>query len=456
MIDAPGSGAASVAAQLLAFLREPARWRPRYIHGEERLPEGHIVLKFALKRFSPGWQRDLSAHDPQELVRAASAFVRQVCLWERATPYQLLCLPPDADTDAIKENYRLVMALMHPDRLETAGAWPANAAQRVNEAHSLLTDPVRRREFDEGQAIKAHSAQVHVAQASVRVARGRGRSQAATPIAGYLRRFLLVTGMLVLVFVVQAWWMNDVPSHYGLLERAYPKKAADWMRDALPAGSLPRFMESKPTIEFDPMEFLAPTKVPQRLASVAIALPVPASNPAPRGDSALAPVVPRSPAPVAAAAYTAAAGEPAPIRLAQASTIPVAQSAAPAPAAGAGTATSQDVEVLVARLVSYYESGDVDGLMGLFDPDELGFWQGLRTRSAYSEFFRSSKQRRLRMDRLQWTVDAQSASARGDATVVADMTDGSKLERKTDVVLDLRLRGGQTRITRLALFPDVR
>ena len=455
MIDAPGAGAASVAAQLLAFFREPARWRPRYIHGEERLPEGHVVLKFALKRFSPGWHRDLSSTDQEGLVRAASAFVRQVCLWERATPYQLLCLPSDAGADAIKENYRLMMALMHPDRLETAGAWPADAAQRVNEAYSLLTDAARRREFDAGQAIKAHSEQVHVAQASVRVARGSVRSQPATAMmAVYLRRFLVVTGMLALVFVVQAWWMNDVPSHYGLLERAYPKKAADWMRDALPAGSLPRFMESKATIEFDPLEFLAPTKVPQRLASVSIA--VPANKPAPEGNAIVASAPSRSSAPAVAAAYTAPGGESAPIRLAQASTTPVTPSSSQAPAPGPGTPTSQDIEVLVARLVSYYESGDVDGLMSLFDPDELGFWQGLRSRSAYAEFFRSSKQRRLRMDRLQWTVDAQSAAARGDATVVADMADGSKLERKTDIVLDLRLRGGQARITRLALFPDVR
>jgi type IV secretory pathway TrbD component len=452
MIDAPAAGAASVAAQLLAFLREPARWRPRYIHGDERLPEGHVVLKFALKRFSPGWHRDLSAHDQEELVRAASAFVRQVCLWERATPYQLLCLPQDADAAAIKENYRLMMALMHPDRLETAGAWPANAAQRVNEAYSLLTDFARRREFDEGQAIKAHSEQVHVAQASVRVARGRASSQPRA-MAGYLRRFLVVTGMLAVVFVVQAWWMNDVPSHYGLLERAYPTRAASWMRDALPPGSLPRFMESKPTIDFDPMELLAPTRVPQRLASVSIALPGPAANIAPQGEGTPMSTAPRSPPP---AAFIAAGNEPAPIRLAQASTTPAAPASSPAPAPGPNTPTSQDVEVLVARLVSYYESGDVDGLMSLFDSDELGFWQGLRSRSAYSEFFRSSKQRRLRMDRLQWTVDAQSAAARGDATVMAEMADGSKLERKTDIVLDVRLRGGQARITRLAIFPDGR
>jgi len=55
-----------------------------------------VVLKFALGRLSPGWQRDLSKHDKEALVEAARAFVRQVCLWERSTHYQVLCLDPAA------------------------------------------------------------------------------------------------------------------------------------------------------------------------------------------------------------------------------------------------------------------------------------------------------------------------------------------------------------------------
>src|SRR5690348_15481883 len=123
MVDAPGAGAASVATQLLAFYREPARFRPHYIHGDEPLPEGHVVLKFALGRFSPGWHRDLAHDDQAQLIEAARAFVRQVCLWERATHYQLLCLPRTAGRDEVRENYRLLMALLHPDR-QDAGAWP--------------------------------------------------------------------------------------------------------------------------------------------------------------------------------------------------------------------------------------------------------------------------------------------------------------------------------------------
>jgi hypothetical protein len=129
---------------------------------------------------------------------------------------------------------------------------------------------------------------------------------------------------------------------------------------------------------------------------------------------------------------------------------------APAPAAGRNAPNAEEIETLVARLVSYYEAGDAEGLVGLFDSSELGFWKGLRTRTAYADFFRSTKQRRLRMDRLEWQTAPQSAQARGQATLVADPAEGSaRIERKVDVEIDIGKRNGQARITRLSLFPDV-
>ena len=146
---------------------------------------------------------------------------------------------------------------------------------------------------------------------------------------------------------------------------------------------------------------------------------------------------------------------PAPVlRLAQApAPTPVVPSAAAARSA-TGAPTSEEIELLVARLVSLYEAGDADGLVGLFDPEALGFWKGLRTRGTYSDFFRATSQRRLRMNRLSWQTAAQTAQARGDANVIADYADGGgKLERRVDIEIDIGVRDGQARITRLSLFP---
>jgi curved DNA-binding protein CbpA len=453
MTDAPGTGAASVAGQLLEFLREPARVRPAYLHGQQPLPEGHVVLKFALGRFSHGWQRDLSAHDQREVVEAARAFVRQVCLRERSTHYQALCLDPGADREAIKENYRLLMALLHPDRQDAATHdWPTGCAQRVNEAYAVLSDEARRVDYDQDlQRVHAPppSFDPHVMAAAHGPSRGHRR-----PL---MRPFLIVTSVVAAIFAMQAWWVSDVPSHYSLLERASPMRtSAQWVRDALP-----RFMESKPTFAFDPLELLAPSKPPHRLASAALPAPhAPSAAAEPKALEApprAAEVArPQPPVLVASAQPVREMAVPA-LRLAQAPPAsPPAASGASMPASAAVPGT-QDIEIMVARLVSYYESGDADGLMSLFDPDELGFWNGMRVRNAYSDFFRATRERRLRIDRLTWKTGAASASAQGEATLAADFVDNrGRLERKLEVELEVAMRNGQARLTRLRLYPDTR
>nr|MDQ3028404.1 J domain-containing protein [Pseudomonadota bacterium] len=221
MTDAPGSGAASVASQLIAFFREPARFRPHYIHGDERLPEGHVVLKFALGRFSRGWHRDLSHHDQEELTEAARSFVRQVCLWERATPYQVLCLGRDAPRDAIKENYRLLMALLHPDRPDAlAHAWPDDCAQRVNDAYATLSDDALRSAYDTGIR------KAHYSGAFEHPAPSMAKSAPTPRRGGWARSLAVVSAVVAALFVAQSWWVGDQPEHYALLERALPLRAS--------------------------------------------------------------------------------------------------------------------------------------------------------------------------------------------------------------------------------------
>jgi hypothetical protein len=275
---------------------------------------------------------------------------------------------------------------------------------------------------------------------------------------GIARPFLVVTTVLAALFAVQSWWMSGVPQHYALLERSLPLRAsAQWVRDALPT-ELPRFMESKPAIAFDPLAFLVPSKQPPRLAPVSIWAPAP-----PPAVKPPEPSVPPAPAPETSPSKQAIAPRevvtrelPAPtLRLAQAPKPSAIVSSAAAAALATPTApSSEEIEVLVARLVSYYEAGDAEGLVGLFDPDALGMWKGFRTRGAYADFFRATRERRLRMNRLNWQSAAQSAQARGDATVLANYTDGSgRLERRVDIAIDIGMREGRARITRLSLFP---
>ncbi|MDQ3028046.1 MAG: hypothetical protein M3R58_16285, partial [Pseudomonadota bacterium] len=273
---------------------------------------------------------------------------------------------------------------------------------------------------------------------------------------GWARSLAVVSAVVAALFVAQSWWVGDQPEHYALLERALPLRAsAKWVRDALPDAELPRFLDFSPVAAFDLIELFAASKQHHRLASVSIRTPVvgsadaPAREPVRQADVAV-------PGPALLPVPGPPPGEVAPptLRLAQAVVPPTASPSAPR----AGTVpepTPEHVEMLVARLVSFYEAGDSQGLVGLFDADEMGFWKGYQTRSTYSDFFRATRERRLRMDRLRWQTGPRVAQARGDATIIADYSDGAgKVERKVPVEIDIALRDGQARITRLLLFPS--
>jgi hypothetical protein len=95
--------------------------------------------------------------------------------------------------------------------------------------------------------------------------------------------------------------------------------------------------------------------------------------------------------------------------------------------------------------------------MSLLDSGDASFWQTARTRQAYYDFFRSTRQRKLRVNNLAWQTAEKSAQAKGQATVVAEYFDPpGTLERRVEMEMDIAVRDGMPKITRLSLFPDVR
>lgn len=76
-----------------------------------------------------------------ELRRAARFFVRTVMLRPGSDAFTLLGLKADFEPAQLREHYRLMIRLTHPD-FEAAGErWPADAATRINLAHDLLSSP---------------------------------------------------------------------------------------------------------------------------------------------------------------------------------------------------------------------------------------------------------------------------------------------------------------------------
>src|SRR5690349_16935453 len=142
---------ASVVSMLVAFYREPAS-RRAILHDPLGIPGGAHVFRFAVGKFPSSLLRKLSVEERRDVRQAACAFVRQVCFWESANHYQVLGLRRDCTAEDVKEHYRLLMALVHPDRrepdLETEQAWPTGCVQRANAAYEVLGDPLRRAAFD--------------------------------------------------------------------------------------------------------------------------------------------------------------------------------------------------------------------------------------------------------------------------------------------------------------------
>ena len=65
--------------------------------------------------------------------------------------YDLLDLSPTATSDEVKEAYRLLVSMLHPDKFPSGSKqqqWAHIKLQGINEAYSVLKDPQRRSQYD--------------------------------------------------------------------------------------------------------------------------------------------------------------------------------------------------------------------------------------------------------------------------------------------------------------------
>ena len=97
--------------------------------------------------------------------------MRHVFFRPDATPYQILGLAPGASAQAIKERFRLLMQLVHPDRQDSGDAWPESFAALANRAYGVLRDQEARAAYDRDADARAGCAR--------RVSDGGGRGGVA-------------------------------------------------------------------------------------------------------------------------------------------------------------------------------------------------------------------------------------------------------------------------------------
>ena len=316
------ASAGQTARLLLRYHRDPSRYRTEAIGPDAPRIDFDVVLRLAQKRDVTFGSTSLEGASPEALHDAAAAYVRNVCFRVDATPYQTLGLAPDASAHAIKERFRLLMLLVHPDRHHAGAAWPADCATQANRAYAVLRSPETRAKFDREERERVQRAR-DAQQAAVAAAASTGGTSAHWRTTHRASRPLPEQ-------MLPEWLTNGV----GGFVRAHPAGVAFGgliAASALVAGvalwdsdanSLMRKTRaSAPTVVPEPLNVPAPSTAPPQVAVAAFARPT--NAPAKPRDAQTAPAEPEPRAAIEVG-RAAPAAEPA-VRLA-----PVA---APPPAA---------------------------------------------------------------------------------------------------------------------------
>lgn len=219
--EATGHNAALVAA-LHEFAEAPGRYAVRRREPALLFQSIREVLMVAAQR-SEGVANELAA----ESARAACVFVKAALLREGANHYALLGLDAKADDAAVKQHYRLMMRLIHPDfAAASAVVWPADAATRVNLAYNVLSSAVQRREYDaalKDQSAGALKPTVVAADASANVRTAQRDPKASEKRTESARRKLrsvvAVCGIAGVVLLVAVVLMFDRGAQTELVQR---------------------------------------------------------------------------------------------------------------------------------------------------------------------------------------------------------------------------------------------
>ncbi|MDB5859426.1 MAG: hypothetical protein JWQ76_3115, partial [Ramlibacter sp.] len=143
--DRANSSPAKLQAALLEYAEAP---------GKFQLSLRQPVLLFSsireILQLAAGRSAGVAQPENKVVMEAAAFFLRAALLYPGATHYAVMGLPARTEPVELKERYRLLMRLIHPDFAAAhAQTWPGDAAVRVNRAYEVLSSPVLRAEYDE-------------------------------------------------------------------------------------------------------------------------------------------------------------------------------------------------------------------------------------------------------------------------------------------------------------------
>lgn len=431
------------------------------------------VLQLASGRSPEG---DGAGAPPSPVRNAACFFIRAAMLYPDADHYALLGVDRAADAAAVKDRYRLMMRLMHPDFANAlSGAnWPADAATRVNRAYEVLSSPVQKRAYD-GQLNAPLPARPSYAARHANTPRVPAAPKAqAEDARRRLKRLAMLFGIAGGVAVIAAWFAAGQPDKETLVQRS-AAPSSDTPRPVPPAEMIVAALTAtpEPTADVPSPAAEPPPALPPAVTAAPAPAPVAAEPPAPpppvvaRAPAAAAPIALSPPpvaravvparAPVVASLPTPPAPGPEPTPVAPALAVRVAVPvpppaprpvAAPAPAPGSSP-TMAEVHPLLTHLLQQLESGWGDRVLGLLDRESRATPGAQAFLEKYNNLVEGMRPIRLSSAQFKAT---QTREGRLLVTgrVMVQVRDTSMPPRELAVQAEFASRDGTVVLTRLA------
>ena len=446
---------------------------------------------------------------------AAQRSVAAMLFHPNATHYALLAARPDASAEELRDCYRRMIALVHPDTQPVG--FPIDAATRVNRAYDLLSDPRRRAEYDftllrtdapreASSGEKSHTRRMEdeqIAGSKSALSRvsllRRLRFRASRRSLLWLAAGLAVSALSIVylsaetepgVALVEARPRLEMSTSVETVPHAEPAGSAD-------AGSAPltppppSVAGNSSTAATATGELAAPARRLSTELSAASRRIVDAFSPVAASASVKATTVPdattklassprasSSPSPSAklnSLAATTSAHQPADTDVSKQTTFadsvasrdkaetstkgPVVSNASQvsANATNTGSAPAEtlqriravDVDELLARFASAYESGSTPALAALLS-------QAMPSRRAtlsdYEHVFQGTRQRTIRFSQVKHTWIGDHVSTSGLVTLTALGHDGQSTRQNAFLEIETALEANTLRVTRLASY----
>ncbi len=378
------AGRSPLSAALLDYYRHPGKYstalrEPAVLFGSIR-----AILQLAAGK-AAGDEGGASVQ------RAAAFFVRFAVIFPGADHYTLLGVTRASDAATIKDHYRLMMRLVHPDFSggPASAAWPSDTATRINLAYEVLRSPERRAKYEESFAPPPAVATRAAPPASAPPATAKPAAAEPRVLVKYLAAGFGALGALgVFALVVASHGEHDSQS---LIQKERPTRASAPERPSTQIAPAPsvQIAASPPSLP-PPPSSTSPLSPPSRAVALPLAPQRQPAPPAPAPGLAFLPsIVATAIAPsVIAAPPQAAPPAPAPVAapaaVAVAVAVPAPPPAPPPPAAAQVPATIPVTEInpklnpgltlaqaqpMLAMLLQQLESGRGERLLNLLERD---------------------------------------------------------------------------------------